>query len=430
LSISWPPLGASGLAWAPTLRQLPARERRGPALAMLHGCSREPDLSFRLTVQVLGAFVPGLEGPDESSGLQLQRPLLEVALGSTRKETELADFTQEDPRYSERRCPWKFSDRLTFPARADDILGPGLQLQLRVRKDVSLCSLKCEMRDLELAEGAADLRHRVLPTCVREGPDSSWWCSPALMVPLLAASGSLNSADRAVAQVAMAFAVDADPQAIITMALTGRWPSSLSMHLDMLDHDIEGGVEQWLASEPGDTCSENSDSVDASDISEGGPSVLQCHDPSRRPPEPVSEAADAVATSYLEDLSQLSTLELKRRLAALGGQATPRLDTDAGAAGKVASEREALLLFDGRESGNGIAKEGGKGIVRSLLLRSSAASASAAGDAAGEGYGADAASSPGHDAASAPAVVAEGPPSAQGGPARQRRGRGSSACAP
>ena len=35
-------------------------------------------------------------------------------------------------------CPWRFGDTLTFTARLSDVLGPGLTLRLRAKKDFHL----------------------------------------------------------------------------------------------------------------------------------------------------------------------------------------------------------------------------------------------------------------------------------------------------
>merc|ERR1719416_234851 len=102
--------------------------------------------AFTLSVRVLAASVPGLSAPGL---LSQQRPYLEGSLGKAVKQTEFADFARgssaEVGPYAQ-ECPWRFGDTLTFKARLDHLLDPGLKLCLRVRKDFVLGPVQLEMK--------------------------------------------------------------------------------------------------------------------------------------------------------------------------------------------------------------------------------------------------------------------------------------------
>jgi len=143
--------------------------------------------AFKLSSRVLGASIPGLPPPGIASR---QRPFLRVASGSTKKETEFADFdTSFDSAKAgagATECPWRFSDTLTFELR--DAKGPGLQLNLRAKKDIVLGPLQVALNASEIGTGAVNVAERILPACVQErrGTDGQIcsWYSPMMLVPL------------------------------------------------------------------------------------------------------------------------------------------------------------------------------------------------------------------------------------------------------
>jgi len=179
--------------------------------------------AFTLSVRVLAASVPGLSAPGL---LSQQRPFLEGSVGSSVKETEFADFARSSggahagPYAQE--CPWRFGDTLTFKCRLEDVMGPGLKLRLRVRKDIVLGPVQFEMRAGCVGEGALDLRSRVLPACVDErqdAPGMSQWNSPVMLVPLAhVPDGVCNNECKlgeAVAHAVIVFSLDMDPEQIL-----------------------------------------------------------------------------------------------------------------------------------------------------------------------------------------------------------------------
>jgi len=131
-------------------------------------------------------------------------------------------------------CPWRFGDTLMFSVSQSDLLGPGLRLRLRGHSDLRLGPLQLELPASQgqlLGETVVSLRRRILPACVNvrrcdpdvDGPDGSYriWESPVMVIPLGFAAGSLEvDADPfvAVAHVAVAFGVTADPDLLLQLA--------------------------------------------------------------------------------------------------------------------------------------------------------------------------------------------------------------------
>merc|ERR1712032_617787 len=91
---------------------------------------------------ILGLGAPGL--------VSCKRPFLTACLGQTRKDTEPADYVTEDDtglmRPSVQECPWRFVETLTFSVRLEDVLGPGLVLDLRIRNNITVGPLQIELK--------------------------------------------------------------------------------------------------------------------------------------------------------------------------------------------------------------------------------------------------------------------------------------------
>lgn len=200
------------------------------AKANLPQLKRAPDgaACFRISVRAVSASVPALGKPGL---LSQRRPLLEVSLGEVQKDTELADYVEDDESSPEagacaRECPWHFGDTLTFVATLKDVLGPGLRFRLRAHSDILLGPVQFQLQSVaDLGEGSFSLRHRILPACVRDrhttnGVES--WESPMLPVPLSHVKGGVCSANHglgeAVAHVTCVFKLGTDPEELIEMA--------------------------------------------------------------------------------------------------------------------------------------------------------------------------------------------------------------------
>ncbi|CAK0848908.1 unnamed protein product, partial [Prorocentrum cordatum] len=175
--------------------------------------------SFRVSVRVVAASIPGLAAP----GVLSHRPFLEASLGESRKATEFADFAREPEGAAWRECPWRFSDTLTFRARAADVAGPGVKISLKARRDVVLGPVQLEMQSADIGEGVVDLRGQALPACGwGEATCPSEWASPVLLVPLVHVRGGICGAEAGlgekVAHLAVVVSVDADPEEVLLAA--------------------------------------------------------------------------------------------------------------------------------------------------------------------------------------------------------------------
>jgi len=219
--------------------------------------------AFKLSVRLVAASVPGLAPPGV---LSQQRPFIEASLGSSRKETEFADFDGNchgNQAAFSSECPWRFGDTLTFKASMEDVMGPGLRLMLRVRKDIGLGPLHLEMRATDVGVTAVSLRDRALPACVNEKSDSEGtasknWLSPVMLVPLTHVRNGLLGAHcglgEAVATIALVFIVDVDPDALSEALGPKAWPlgnlgqatKTLSKQLGEKVGEKVGGLIRWL----------------------------------------------------------------------------------------------------------------------------------------------------------------------------------------
>lgn len=208
--------------------------------------------TFKLSIRVLAASVPGLDTP--TCGVERQKLFIEAKLGSTKKETEFADYSRKDRRdgVCADECPWRFGDTLTFTARVEDILGKGLRLRLRVRRDVIIGPFEFTLRSEDVAEGGVDFRRRVLPACVEDrrgiGGRRSWG-SPVLLVPLFHVQGGRYGAGAALgeaaAHAAVAFSIDTDPEAIL--ACEGPKRGSFELSFNEAEEKLKrcSGVADW-----------------------------------------------------------------------------------------------------------------------------------------------------------------------------------------
>lgn len=196
---------------------------------------------FKLSVRVLSAAVPGIAAPGFFSR---QRPYLVTCFADSEKLTEMADFDA-----SAQDCPWRFGDVITFSIRLEDLRrDPALHLRLHASSDITVGPLQLQLKSAEVGEAQIDLIRRVLPGCVleRQKPESRQsWVSPLMLVPMAHIRGGLCGANldlgEAVAHVALAFGVDADPEAILeAIELYGR---SVSRKLEEKADD----VMRWLS---------------------------------------------------------------------------------------------------------------------------------------------------------------------------------------
>lgn len=189
----------------------------------------EESRSFKLSVRVFSASVPALSSP----GLWTrQRPRLEVTLGDTQKDTELADFAADDNTCQlddACECPWRFGDTLKFALHFKDAADPGhVRFRLRAHSDVQLGPVQFQFSGIaDLGEASVDLQRRALPACVgHQTSRDGIWESPLLLVPLFHVRGGLlgdgHVVGEAVAHVAVSFSVDVDPEEILT-AVSKEW---------------------------------------------------------------------------------------------------------------------------------------------------------------------------------------------------------------
>lgn len=213
--------------------------------------------SFRLSVRILSASIPKLGAPGM---VTRQRPRLVVTLGSTQKQTELADFAGGSPGNGAgaNECPWRFGDTLTFVACLDDVLGPGVHLQLQGYSDVRLGPLQVDLGTaVELGQATVDLRQRVLPACVMVGvnPDScvrgmsiesldeAPWESPTLVIPLTRVCGGITASPSDSPCVAVAFSINTDPERVLREADEASRPLYAKVS-DRLSQSLRS--PQWL----------------------------------------------------------------------------------------------------------------------------------------------------------------------------------------
>lgn len=196
----------------------------------------DQDETFKLSVRVLSASIPGLTNP----GLLTQeRPRVETVLGGSNKQTELGDF-KPDGFYSkvlskvdadDVHCPWSFGDALTFTATHDDLLSSGLQVWVRTQSDIRFGPLQMSLsKPCDVGMCSVDIRRVVLPACAPQQLSaesngdlvSSWDSSP--MVFSLTHVGGVPSSERTYAlgesagYIALIFSVDTSPTLLLKIA--------------------------------------------------------------------------------------------------------------------------------------------------------------------------------------------------------------------
>lgn len=218
----------------------------------------DEDSSFKLSVHVHAASVPGLA---DARLLKRDRPRVEIIMGQVRKETELGDHRADMVRPvgdegsavegssglpSLSTCPWRFGDTLTFVASRSDILGPGLQVWLRTQSEMRFGSLiQMNMSSAtDVGVCSIDLRRRVLPACVQTAAPVAaavaaevssrpfLWETPVMVLPLTHIGGRGHGATsertfvlgEAVGHVALSFAVNVDPAALLRSADLATMP--------------------------------------------------------------------------------------------------------------------------------------------------------------------------------------------------------------
>jgi hypothetical protein len=242
------------------------------------GRALDEGTSFKLTVHLLSASIPGLEGGGGSgigSGLQgflsRERPRIEVVLGSgARKETELGVLKPEDnPTASSADFPWHFGEGLTFTASLADILGPGLQIWLRTDSDLKLGSFQLNFaRSADIGVASVDLRGQVLPAFIRKELGGSaceaalsaaarstfcLWETPVMTLQLtcvsLNARPEMCALGEAAARVKLAFGISTDPQLLLEAADVATRPLLYKVAAPVYElvGRAEGGVKRFLS---------------------------------------------------------------------------------------------------------------------------------------------------------------------------------------
>jgi hypothetical protein len=227
------------------------------------GRAIDEDTSFKLTVHLHSASIPGLQG---SGGLiSRERPRVEVVLAGSgaRKETELGVRRTGCDRVSEESndFPWHFGESLTFTASMADILGPGLQVWLRTESNIQLGSLL----SVNLASSAADstgvasldLLRQVLPACSQKVPDGpemrGSWGTPVMTLPMTCVSLSsrpdMCALGEAAAHVKLACSVSIDPEVLLQAADVATRPLLDRVTAPVLElvHKAEGGLREFAS---------------------------------------------------------------------------------------------------------------------------------------------------------------------------------------
>lgn len=217
---------------------------RFPAVPLLQPRGREEceQHEFKLTVHVLSAFVPAQHAP--AGVLSNHRLLLDVSLAEDTHEIEAAglepfrDGAHHDsisrPCSGQGPSPrrsWHFrGGTLSFTARLDDLVGPGLRLSLRTRSEVSLGPLTLRLSQaVNIGEAVVDLQRCVLPACIGHrrhgaGSRSSFWESPEMVIPCVGPQE--DCAKEAKAHLKLIFATNVDPARLLTAAEPGASPCS------------------------------------------------------------------------------------------------------------------------------------------------------------------------------------------------------------
>lgn len=241
--------------------------------------------NFRLSVRILSASIPSLPAP----GLFMRRrPKVEVTIGREVRETGLGEYRpgqvssshacgssmtcglgapstcEGRPRNYDAECEWKFGDALTLTVGLHDLLGPGLRIRLTAHGEVRLGVLQLDLAQSEdWGDCVIDLRHRVLRSCVNESarePDGSVeregkvWSSPVLVIPVGVAPQVVpdkmtRPPGQQAAFVAVAFALDVDPEAMTRLAEETERPLAerLTSGFPLMAR-CRTGSEEWTSS--------------------------------------------------------------------------------------------------------------------------------------------------------------------------------------
>jgi len=246
--------------------------------------AKKDELTFKLSVRVISAAVPALKEPGAWSR---QRPRVEIVLGETQKDTELADYSADDntcAMNNSRECPWRFGETLTFVCRTAEVLSSGLHIRLRAHSDFQLGPVQFQFASVsELGEASVDIRRRALPSCIgnRHGKDGKWE-SPALVVPLSHVKGGKCSADygigEAVAHVTLGFSVDTDPEAILAAVEAETQTVAEALGVNEVMHWMEKPWDAaWLAP-MGHGLDNEGCNTDGCDYSRGNNGWKDCND--------------------------------------------------------------------------------------------------------------------------------------------------------
>jgi hypothetical protein len=220
----------------------------------------DENTTFKLTVRLLSASIPGLAGADRL--LSRERPRIEVVLGNARKETELGVHRGRGAAADD--LPWSFDESLTFTASMADILGPGLQVWLRTDSNWQLGPLQLNFAtSADIGVASLDLRGKVLPELLRQEPLGaasevrSWWEAPVMTLPLTCVSVNNARPDmcalgEAAGHVALVCGISMDPQLlseavdVATMPLLDRVAGPVAENIAWVQENIAIGSQPLL----------------------------------------------------------------------------------------------------------------------------------------------------------------------------------------
>lgn len=205
--------------------------------------------SFKLSVQVVAASIPGLT---DSGLLTRERPRVAALLNGVRKETEFGDCNPDENDLlalpgtdNLPPCDWHFNETLTFAVTVADVLaGQSVQLWIHTYSDVRFGPFQVNlMRARDIGVCSVELQKQVLPDCVpsEESGDSTRhqetprkrgsysWETPVLPFPLTHVGDSKGSAGnfvlgQAAGHLLVKFSMNADPQAILQRAESASRP--------------------------------------------------------------------------------------------------------------------------------------------------------------------------------------------------------------
>lgn len=205
--------------------------------------------SFKLSVQVVAASIPGLT---DSGLLTRERPRVAALLNGVRKETEFGDCNPDENDLlalpgtdNLPPCDWHFNETLTFAVTVADVLaGQSVQLWIHTYSDVRFGPFQVNLtRARDIGVCSVELQKQVLPDCVpsEESGDSTRhqetprkrgsysWETPVLPFPLTHVGDSKGSAGnfvlgQAAGHLLVKFSMNADPQAILQRAESASRP--------------------------------------------------------------------------------------------------------------------------------------------------------------------------------------------------------------